>query len=92
MNALNVLMWLNLGLIAGWIAGQVMRPGGYSAYGTVVVSLAGMLGAFVGGWAGSALLGSDTAGFDLLTAVPALPGAIVLTTALWSLLPGRRAA
>ncbi len=36
-----------VGLIAGWLAGQVMRGGGY---GVLVDILLGLLGGIVGGW------------------------------------------
>ena len=36
-----------VGLIAGWLAGQVMKGGGY---GIVVDIILGILGGIVGGW------------------------------------------
>ncbi len=36
-----------VGLIAGWLAGQVMKGGGY---GVIVDILLGLLGGVVGGW------------------------------------------
>lgn len=36
-----------VGLIAGWLAGQVMKGGGY---GIIVDVLLGLLGGIVGGW------------------------------------------
>jgi uncharacterized membrane protein YeaQ/YmgE (transglycosylase-associated protein family) len=36
-----------VGLIAGWLAGQVMRGGGY---GVLVDILLGLVGGLVGGW------------------------------------------
>ena len=36
-----------VGLIAGWLAGQVMRGGGY---GVLVDIILGILGGIVGGW------------------------------------------
>lgn len=44
---MNFLMWIFAGLIAGWLAGQVMKGGGY---GVVVDIILGILGGFVGGW------------------------------------------
>ena len=42
------LIWfLLVGLIAGWLAGRVMRGGGYGVIGDIVV---GVLGALFGGW------------------------------------------
>ena len=42
----GILMWLIVGLVAGWLAGQVMKGGGYGLVGDIVV---GIIGAFVGG-------------------------------------------
>jgi len=38
--------FLIVGVIAGWIAGKIMRGGGYGLFGNLVL---GMIGAFVGG-------------------------------------------
>src|SRR3989449_6998751 len=53
----NVLWWLFVGLIAGFLASRVMRGGGYGLIGDMVV---GLIGAFIGGWlAGFLGLGSS---------------------------------
>lgn len=57
-----------VGLIAGWLAGQVMKGGGY---GVVVDIILGLLGGIVGGWlfgalgigAGSGMIGSIIVSF-----------------------------
>jgi uncharacterized membrane protein YeaQ/YmgE (transglycosylase-associated protein family) len=43
----GLLMWLIVGLIAGFLASRVMRGGGYGLIGDIVV---GIVGAFLGGW------------------------------------------
>ena len=43
---MHFLMFLVIGAIAGWIAGQVMKGGGYGLIGDLVI---GIIGAFVGG-------------------------------------------
>jgi len=49
----TALIWfLLIGLIAGWLAGQVVRGGGYGVVGDMIV---GVIGAFIGGWLFSAL-------------------------------------
>ena len=50
---MGLLSWLVVGLIAGWLAGQVMRGGGYGLLGDIVV---GIVGALLGGFLASALL------------------------------------
>ena len=42
-----MIAWLLVGLIAGWLAGQVMKGGGY---GILVDLILGLLGGVVGGW------------------------------------------
>ncbi len=44
---MGILSWIIVGLIAGWLAGQVMKGGGY---GMVVDIILGILGGIVGGW------------------------------------------
>ena len=44
---MGLLAWIVVGLIAGWLAGQVMRGGGY---GIVADIFLGILGGIVGGW------------------------------------------
>jgi uncharacterized membrane protein YeaQ/YmgE (transglycosylase-associated protein family) len=43
----NVVWWLLVGLVAGFLASRVMRGGGYGLIGDIVV---GLIGAFIGGW------------------------------------------
>jgi uncharacterized membrane protein YeaQ/YmgE (transglycosylase-associated protein family) len=44
---MGFLAWIIVGLIAGWLAGQVMKGGGY---GVVVDIILGLLGGVLGGW------------------------------------------
>ena len=45
---MNGLLYLAIvGLVAGWLAGQVMKGGGYGILMDIVL---GILGAIVGGW------------------------------------------
>jgi uncharacterized membrane protein YeaQ/YmgE (transglycosylase-associated protein family) len=39
--------WIVVGLIAGWLAGQVMKGG---SYGVLMDIVLGILGGLVGGW------------------------------------------
>jgi uncharacterized membrane protein YeaQ/YmgE (transglycosylase-associated protein family) len=41
------LWFILIGLIAGWLAGQIMKGGGYGVVGDIVV---GVIGALLGGW------------------------------------------
>ena len=44
---MGIIAWIVVGLIAGWLAGQVMKGGGY---GVIVDIILGILGGIVGGW------------------------------------------
>ena len=73
----NVLWWLVVGLIAGFLASRVMRGGGYGIVGDIVV---GIIGAFIGGWL-AGLLGLGSYGL-LGTIVVAFIGACILIAIL----------
>jgi len=63
-----------VGLIAGWLAGQVMKGGGY---GIIVDILLGLVGGIIGGWLFGALgimPGSGVVG----SIVVAFVGAVIL--------------
>ncbi|HJW96500.1 MAG TPA: GlsB/YeaQ/YmgE family stress response membrane protein [Thermoanaerobaculia bacterium] len=47
MSLTGLIWFLLIGLIAGWLAGQVMRGGGYGVVGDMIV---GVIGALIGGW------------------------------------------
>jgi len=63
-----------VGLIAGWLAGVIMKGGGYGVVGDIVV---GIVGALIGGWLFSTM-GVSTGGGLLGAIIVALVGAIVL--------------
>ncbi len=65
---------LIVGLIAGWLAGQVMRGGGY---GVIVDILLGLVGGVVGGWLFGALGLFPGAGV-LGSIIVAFVGAVIL--------------
>ena len=43
----SLLVILLVGLVAGWLAGQIMQGGGFGILGDLVI---GILGAFIGDW------------------------------------------
>jgi uncharacterized membrane protein YeaQ/YmgE (transglycosylase-associated protein family) len=71
---MGFLAWIVVGLIAGWLAGQVMKGGGY---GVVVDIILGMLGGVVGGWV-FGLLGIGAGGGMLGSIIVAFVGAVIL--------------
>ena len=84
---MGILSWLVVGLIAGWLAGQVMGSG-FGLVGDIIV---GIVGAFVGGWLASTLLKMPDAvnGINPTSIIVAAVGAIVLLFVL-RMLGGRR--
>jgi uncharacterized membrane protein YeaQ/YmgE (transglycosylase-associated protein family) len=44
---MNFIEWILVGLIAGWLAGKVMKGGGY---GVLIDIILGILGGLLGGW------------------------------------------
>jgi uncharacterized membrane protein YeaQ/YmgE (transglycosylase-associated protein family) len=43
----SLLVIIVVGIVAGWLAGQVMRGGGFGLLGDLIV---GLIGAFIGDW------------------------------------------
>jgi uncharacterized membrane protein YeaQ/YmgE (transglycosylase-associated protein family) len=86
---MNLISWIVVGLIAGFLAGKVMRSGGYGLIGDIVV---GVLGALIGGYLASNLFHIKAAvtGINLETILVALCGAVVLLVGLRLLGGGRR--
>jgi uncharacterized membrane protein YeaQ/YmgE (transglycosylase-associated protein family) len=86
---MSILTWIVVGLIAGWLAGLVMKGGGYGVVGDIIV---GIIGALVGGFLATNLFGAPGAvnGFNLTSVVVAFLGAIVTIAILRALTPGTR--
>jgi uncharacterized membrane protein YeaQ/YmgE (transglycosylase-associated protein family) len=83
---MSILAWIVLGLVAGWLAGMLMRGGGYGLIGDIVL---GILGALVGGWLTGLVLHEDVMlGFNWVSLLIAVLGAVVLI-AISRLLSGR---
>ena len=69
----SLIWWAIVGLIAGWIAGKLMKGGGY---GTLMDICLGIAGAIVGGWL-VGLLGIRSGGL-ISTIIVAIIGAVFL--------------
>ena len=76
----SLLWWIVVGLIAGFLAGVVMRGGGFGIVGDIVV---GILGAIIGGFL-AGLLGLGASGL-VGTIIIAFIGACVLIALLRAL-------
>ena len=76
----NVLWWLVVGLVAGFLASRVMRGGGYGLIGDIVV---GLIGAFIGGWLAGVLgIGVGSSSSLAVSIVVAFIGACILIAIL----------
>ena len=85
---MSILSWIIVGLIAGFLAGQVMRGGGYGVIGDIIV---GVLGGLLGGWIGSTFLHINVgvSGINLESILIAFAGAVLLILVL-RMIGGRR--
>ncbi len=74
MSAETLIIWIIVGAVAGWLAGLVVRGGGFGLVGNIVV---GIIGAFLGGWLFGVANFSIGAGI-INTIFTAFIGAVVL--------------
>jgi len=74
---MSFVWFILIGLAAGWLAGQIMKGGGYGLVGDLLV---GVIGAILGGWLFS-LLGITATGL-LGSLITATVGAIALIALL----------
>jgi uncharacterized membrane protein YeaQ/YmgE (transglycosylase-associated protein family) len=80
-----LITWLVLGLIAGWLAGLVMKGSGYGLIGDLIF---GLVGAVVGGFLCGLLVEGDYGFWGSM--VVAFLGACILIAIVRALAPGRR--
>ena len=71
---MNFLWFLIVGLVAGWLAGVLVKGGGFGLIGDLVV---GVIGAILGGWLFSAF-GASAGGGLVGSIIVATIGAVVL--------------
>jgi uncharacterized membrane protein YeaQ/YmgE (transglycosylase-associated protein family) len=73
---MGILAWIIVGLIAGWLAGLVMRGSGYGLVGNLVL---GVIGAIVGGFLAGALFNipNPVNGVNVPSLIIAFLGAVV---------------
>jgi uncharacterized membrane protein YeaQ/YmgE (transglycosylase-associated protein family) len=74
MNTHGIIIWIIVGAIAGWLAGVILKGGGFGLLGDILV---GIVGAFIGGWLAGALHISIGSGI-LSSILTATAGALVL--------------
>jgi uncharacterized membrane protein YeaQ/YmgE (transglycosylase-associated protein family) len=79
--------WVVLGGLAGWIASKFV--GTDKEQGLLGNILAGIIGAFVGGWVISLIGGEGMTGFNIWSFVVAVIGAVIVLM-IWKALTGRK--
>ena len=70
---MNLIIFLCIGALVGWLAGMIMKGGGFGVIGNIIV---GILGAMLGGWLLPKLgitIGGEFGGF-----ITAVIGAVIL--------------
>jgi uncharacterized membrane protein YeaQ/YmgE (transglycosylase-associated protein family) len=71
---MSLLLFLVVGIVAGWLAGVLVKGGGFGLIGDLIV---GVIGAFLGGFLFSTF-GASTGGGLLGSIIVATVGAVVL--------------
>lgn len=86
---MSFISWIIVGLIAGWLAGLVVKGSGFGVLGNIVV---GVIGGVLGGWIGSSLLniGAGVDGINIGSILVAFVGAVVLLLIVGLITGGRR--
>jgi uncharacterized membrane protein YeaQ/YmgE (transglycosylase-associated protein family) len=70
----GIIAWLIIGAVAGWLAGVLVKGGGFGLLADILI---GIVGAVIGGWL-AGLLGIAVGGGILASIITATLGAIIL--------------
>jgi uncharacterized membrane protein YeaQ/YmgE (transglycosylase-associated protein family) len=73
MDLMSLIVWILIGAVAGWLAGKIMKGGGFGLLGNIII---GIIGAFIGGYVFG--LFGITAGGIIGSIVMATVGAVLL--------------
>lgn len=74
MGAQSIIVFLVIGAVAGWLAGQIVRGMGFGLVGNIVV---GIVGAFLAGWL-LPMAGIAIGGGIIASIIDAVIGAVIL--------------
>ena len=77
MDIVHLLIFLAIGAVAGWLAGTLMKGGGFGILGNIVV---GIIGAVIGGFV-FGMLGISAGGL-IGSIITATVGAVILIFAI----------
>jgi len=77
MDLTSIIIWILLGAVAGWLAGQIMKGKGFGTGGNILV---GIVGSILGGWLAGQLgiASAQTGGFNIASIATAVAGACIL--------------
>jgi uncharacterized membrane protein YeaQ/YmgE (transglycosylase-associated protein family) len=77
MDLVNIIVWIIVGAIAGWLASIVMKTN--AQQGLIMDIIVGIVGAFIGGFVLSLLgVGAGVTGLNIGSILTAFIGAIIL--------------
>ena len=82
---MNILLWLILGALAGWVASLIVK----TDQGISLDIVVGIVGAFLGGFVFNLFGAAGVTGFNIYSILVAVVGAVVLLLVL-KLVLGRR--
>lgn len=87
---MGILSWIIVGLIAGWLAGMVVKGSGFGVLGDIIV---GIIGAVIGGLIATNLFGAQGAvnGINLTSILVAFLGAVLALFIVRAVSGNRRA-
>lgn len=75
---MNILLWIVLGAVAGWLASLVVK----SQQGLLIDIVVGIVGALLGGWIFGMFGAAGVTGFNFYSLLVAFVGAVVLLAIL----------
>lgn len=86
MDLWSIITWVVVGGLAGWVASKITKTdASQGVFGNIV---AGVIGAFVGGFLVGLLGGAGFTGFNIWSFLVALIGAVVVLL-IWKAITGR---
>lgn len=81
MDPINLLVWIIVGAIAGWLASIVMKTN--ASQGLIADIIVGIIGGFIGGFVLNLLnVGGGVSGLNLASILTAFIGAVILLALL----------
>lgn len=84
---MSIIAWIVLGLIAGFIASQIVNKSGE---GLILDLVLGVIGAFVGGYVFTLFGAAPVTGLNLYSILVAVVGAIIVLVVYHMIAGGRR--